>query len=90
MRYETAYSVELVSRKRYLSANSLRDTYAGTLRRSVPPIPVKARECPQEVPPAGTLFDRKVVSISFRGPSRQGVSNLGARTLTVDGLPWCR
>ena len=40
MTSETVYSVELVSRMTYLSADSLRDTYRGTLRRNVPSIPV--------------------------------------------------
>ena len=40
MTCETVYSVELVSRMTYLSADSLRDTYRGTLRRNVPSIPV--------------------------------------------------
>jgi len=49
MTSETVYSVELVSRMTYLSANSLRGTYTGTLRRNVPSIPVTTRECPFSV-----------------------------------------
>ena len=50
MTSETVYSVEPVSRMTYLSANSLRGTYTGTLRRNVPSIPVTTRECPFSVP----------------------------------------
>jgi len=50
MTSETVYSVELVSRMTYLSANSLRGTYTGTLRRNVPSISVTTRECPFSVP----------------------------------------
>ena len=53
MTSETVYSVELVSRMTYLSANSLRGTYTGTLRRNVPSIPVTTRECPLTVRLAG-------------------------------------
>ena len=49
MTSETVYSVELVSRMTYLSANSLRGTYTGTLCRNVPSIPVTTRECPFSV-----------------------------------------
>jgi len=53
MTSETVYSVELVSRMTYLSANSLRGTYTGTLRRNVPSIPVTTGECPFSVRLAG-------------------------------------
>ena len=54
MTSETVYSVELVSRMTYLSANSLRGTYTATLRRNVPSIPVTTRECPFGVRLPGT------------------------------------
>ena len=50
MTSETVYSVELVSRMTYLSANSSRGTYTGTLRRNVPSLPVTTGECPFSVP----------------------------------------
>ena len=53
MTSETVYSVELVSRMTYLSANSSRGTYTGTLRRNVPSIPVTTGECPFSVRLAG-------------------------------------
>ena len=58
MTSETVYSVELVSRMTYLSANSLRGTYTGTLRRNVPSIPVTTRECPFSVRLAGSFNGR--------------------------------
>ena len=58
MTSETVYSVELVSRMTYLSANSLRGTYTGTLRRNVPSISVTTRECPFSVRLAGGVNRR--------------------------------
>ena len=59
MTSETVYNVELVSRMRYLSANSLRGTYTGTLRRNVPSILVTTRECPFSVRLAGGILLRR-------------------------------
>ena len=59
MTSETVYSVELVSRMTYLSANSLRGTYTGTLRRNVPSLPVTTGECPFSVPLEEQLFAGK-------------------------------
>ncbi|MEC5168905.1 hypothetical protein RCH11_001371 [Glaciihabitans sp. GrIS 2.15] len=67
MTSETVYSVELVSRMTYLSANSSRGTYTGTLRRNVPSIPVTTGECPFSVPPAGAIFVGIQIRSTFHG-----------------------
>ena len=73
MTSETVYSVELVSRMTYLSANSLRGTYTGTLRRNVPSLPVTTGECPFSVPL--TVF----VSV---------LRAAGLESLPAEGLVW--
>lgn len=50
---EPVYSGELVVRKRYLSADSLRGTYTGILFRIAASIRVIAGECPVRVPHSG-------------------------------------
>ena len=65
MTSETVYSVEPVSRMTYLSANSLRGTYTGTLRRNAPLTPVTTGKCPLNVPLAGKATARTSATISF-------------------------
>ena len=62
-RSQAVYSVEPVSRITYLSANSLRGTYTGTLRRNAPSIPVTTRECPFRVPPTGIRLDEWALEV---------------------------